>query len=312
MLANYYTTSLTVDDYGNTRYIGRNPNNYVYVDGDIWRIIGVMKDVDDGIGNKSDRIKLIRSESIGDYAWDTSGSSVNSGLGANECSQADLMKLLNPGYENQSVGGSLYWNSGSGTCYSGANDYTKSCDFTSAGIKEQLKTLISDAVWNTGANDKADTYNNILTSKFYELERSENTSNICSNVYLCNDTIERTTKWTGKVGLIHPSDFGYATSGGSTTDRATCLSTVLYSWDGSDVSNCRNYDWLFNRLYQWTLSPFANSSGASNAFLVDRNGRVQYSSVSNRYEARPVVYLSPSVKVQSGDGRLTNPFELSL
>ena len=67
-----------VDDYGNTRYIGSNPNNYVSIDGDIWRIIGVMKDIDDGTGNKSDRVKLIRAGSIGGYSWDTSESSINS------------------------------------------------------------------------------------------------------------------------------------------------------------------------------------------------------------------------------------------
>ena len=109
------TTNLATDDYSNIRYIGKNPNNYVSVDGDIWRIIGVMKNIDDGTGNKSDRVKLIRSEAIGGYAWDTSNSSINGGIGINEWSQADLMKLLNPGYESETVGGSLYWNIGSVT-----------------------------------------------------------------------------------------------------------------------------------------------------------------------------------------------------
>ena len=115
MLANYDSTNLAVDDYGNTRYIGKDPNNYVSIDGDIWRIIGTMKDIDDGTGNKEDRVKLIRASSIGSYSWDTSESSVNNGYGVNEWSQADLMKLLNPGYESETVGGSLYWNNQSGT-----------------------------------------------------------------------------------------------------------------------------------------------------------------------------------------------------
>ena len=33
---------------------------------------------------------------------------------------------------------------------------------------------------------------------------------------------ERPTKWTGKIGLMYPSDYGYATSGGSTTNREAC------------------------------------------------------------------------------------------
>ena len=90
-------SNLIIDDYGNTRYIGANPDNYVLIDGELWRIIGVMKSIDDGTGTKSDRVKLIRNDSIGNFAWDTSSSSINTGYGVNEWSQADLMKLLNPG-----------------------------------------------------------------------------------------------------------------------------------------------------------------------------------------------------------------------
>ena len=234
-LAKTDTTNLAIDDYGNTRYIGKNPNNYVNFDGDIWRIIGVMKDVDDGAGNKEDRVKIIRASSIGSYSWDTSESSVNNGWGVNEWSGADLMKLLNPGYESETVGGSLYWDNQSGKCYNSNSNGTTSCNFTSTGIKDKLKTLISDVVWNTGAS----TTSSQIASKFYTEERGTRNGKICSSGTYCNDKVERATTWTGKVGLMYPSDYGYATSGGSTTDRATCLNTVLYSWDGSSVSDCK-------------------------------------------------------------------------
>ena len=278
----------------------------------LWRIIGVMKDVDDGTGNKEDRVKIIRSESLGEYPWDTSDESINDGAGVNEWSQADLMKLLNPGYESETVGGSLYWNNQSGTCYSEANNGTSSCNFTSTGIKEKLKNMLGNAVWNTGANDGITyTYNNIITSKFYELERSSSTGKICSSGDYCNDTVERTTTWTGKVGLMYPSDYGYATSGGSTTDRATCLNTVLYSWDGSSVSDCKNNDWLFNSKFQWTISPSASSSGAYRAFLVRSDGYVtNYKEHSRGYGVRPVVYLRSNVLISSGTGSESDPFVL--
>ena len=310
-LASTDTTNLAIDDYGNTRYIGKNPNNYVSVDGDIWRIIGTMRGIDDGTGNKSDRVKLIRASSIGDYSWDTSESSVNKGYGVNEWSGADLMKLLNPGYESESVGGSLYWSNQSGKCYYSSNNGTTSCNFTSTGIKDKLKTLISDAVWNTGANDgKTYTYNNIITSKFYELERSSNTGKICSSGGYCNDTVARTTTWTGKVGLMYPSDYGYATSGGSTTDRATCLNTYLYNWSDSSVSDCKNNDWLLKNSWQWTLSPYADSYLANYAFSVDSDGSVHNNYASSNFVVLPVVYLTSNVGVQSGDGSRGNPFTL--
>ena len=316
-LATTDTTNLVTDEAGNVRYIGKNPNNYVSFDGDIWRIIGVMKDIDDGKGNKSDRVKLIRASSIGNYSWDTSESSINKGFGVNEWSQADLMKLLNPGYERETVGGSLYWNNKSGTCYYYTNNQKTSCNFTSTGIKEKLKNMIGNAVWNTGANDgKTYTYNNIITSKFYELERSSNNGKICSSGNYCNDTVERTTTWTGKVGLMYPSDYGYATSGGSTTDRATCLNTVLYSWDGSSVSDCKNNDWLYICSDQflcstpWTLSPFADSSYANYVSFVSYGG-ISSNRVSMVESVLPVVYLLSNTSFQSGDGSSGNPYTLS-
>ena len=302
-----------IDEAGNTRYIGADPNNYVSVDDDIWRIIGVMKDIDDGTGNKSDRVKLIRNESIGNFAWDTSESSVNDGRGINEWSQADVMKLLNPGYESETVGGSLYWNNQSGTCYRAQNNGTTSCNFTSTGIKDKLNTLISDAVWNTGSNGTSDykSASNGLTKHFYAYERSSNNGKICLSGTFCNDTVERTTTWKGLVGLMYPSDYGYATSGGSTTDRATCLNKELYNWSDSSVSDCKNNDWLYNSSSnQWTISPSASSSVARYAFRVYSRGYVDNTSAYDGNAVLPVVYLSSNVGVQSGDGSRGNPFIL--
>ncbi len=312
-LAQTDTTNLAVDDYGNTRYIGKDPNNYVNFDGDIWRIIGVMKDVDDGTGNKEDRVKIIRSTSIGGYSWDTSDSSVNKGYGVNEWSQADLMKLLNPGYESESVGGSLYWNNKSGTCYNLNNNSIKSCNFTSTGINDKLKNMLGNAVWNTGSNGTNDykSSSNGLTKHFYAYERSTNTGKICTNGDNCTDTIERTTTWTGKIGLMYSSDYGYATSGGSGADRATCLNKELSKWSFSSASDCRNNDWLFNDSNQWTLSPHALSSEACRVFGVYSSGDVNSSYAFYNIGVRPVVYLTSNVGVQSGDGSSGNPFILS-
>ena len=310
-LATTDTTNLAIDDYGNTRYIGKDPNNYVSFDGDIWRIIGVMKDVDDGTGNKEDRVKIIRSTSIGAYSWDTSESSINNGWGVNEWSQAGLMKLLNPGYESESVGGSLYWNNKSGTCYSGSNNSTTSCNFTSTGIKDKLKNMLGNAVWNTGSQGTAswDSSSGGLTKHFYTYERSTNTGKICTGGRWCNDTVARTTTWTGKIGLMYPSDYGYATSGGSVADRATCLNKELYNWNDSSVSDCSNNDWLLSG-NQRTLSPLAHSSYANFVFYVGSSGYIRNNIAYTTLGVRPVGYLLPSVGIESGDGSSGNPFIL--
>ena len=267
-----------------------------------------MKDVDDGTGNKSDRVKLIRAESIGEYLWDTSESSINKGYGVNEWSQADLMKLLNPGYESETVGGSLYWNSGLGTYYKGSNNRTKACDFTSTGIKDKLKALISDAVWNTGTSMTSSQ----IASKFYTEERGTRNGKICSSGTSCTDTVSRTTTWTGKVGLMYPSDYGYATSVGSTTAWGTCLNTSLSSWDNSSATDCKNNDWLFNSSYQWTISPYAGSSNATSVFLVRDSGSVDGNFAASSNGVRPVVYLTSNVKISGGEGTSESPFSLEL
>ena len=313
-LATTDTTNLVTDEAGNVRYIGKDPNNYVSFDGDIWRIIGVMKNVDDGAGNKENRVKIIKSTSIGNYSWDASKSSINKGYGVNEWSQADLMKLLNPGYESESVGGSLYWNNKSGTCYNSYNNQKTTCGFTRDGIKDKLKNMLGNAVWNTGAS----TTSIQIASKWYTEERGTRNGKICTSGTYCTDTVSRTTTWTGKVGLMYPSDYGYATSGGSTTDRTTCLNTTLNSW-ASNSSNreCKNNDWLFEMsINQWTLSPDAGSTAANRVFIVYGSGYVNDSGyigsiyASNNNVVRPVGYLLSNTLFQSGDGSSGNPFIL--
>ncbi len=294
----------------NLRYVGSNPCNYIKIDDELWRIVGVMNSIDDGTGKKESRIKLIRSESIGGYSWDTSDSSINGGYGINEWSQADLMKLLNPGYESESVGGSLYYNGGSGTCYSGQSNTTSSCDFASSGLKENLKALIGDAIWNTGSNDGVIYGYDTITSKFYELERSNNTGKICSSGNYCNDTVERTTTWTGKVGLIYPSDYGYATSGRRAASQSSCSNEKMSNWIASSYSDCRSNDWIYNSSTQWTIFHYAFSSSASDAMYIRDTGDVNTNYVGVNNGVRPSIYLKPNVSILSGEGTLEDPYVL--
>ena len=310
-LAKNDTTNLALDDYGNTRYIGANPNNYVSIDGELWRIIGVMKDIDDGTGIKEDRIKLIRNESIGMYSWDSSDSSINSGYGVNEWSQAKLMKLLNPGYESESVGGSLYWNSKSGNCFTSLNFGNSSCDFTDNGLSTKEKNLMDTVLWNIGALGSNDS--DRITNASYMQERGTNPGNICTAGEYCNDTIKRTTTWKGLVGLMYPSDYGYATSGGITISRIECLSKSLYLWNDSSSSDCKGNNWLFNQNHYWTMTPSANSLYAHGMIVINgSDGNIVVYGTNGKSNIYPVVYLSSNVLFSSGNGSIDNPFIPSL
>ena len=113
------TSFATNDPDNNIRYIGANPNNYVYFNCsdysnqsdstcEKWRIIGVFKNITDSNNSKADLVKIIRDSTIGGYSYDSSDSNENNGLGYNDWASADLMKLLNGGYSSLSANNSLY------------------------------------------------------------------------------------------------------------------------------------------------------------------------------------------------------------
>ena len=230
------------------------------------------------------------------------------------------MKLLNPGYESESVGGSLYYNNKSGNCYSVRENATSACDFSSSGLKSNLKALIGDTLWHTGTNGNNEwtSASNGLASHFYSYERSNDNGKICksSGVY-CNDTVARTTTWQGKVGLMYPSDYGYATSGGSTSNRTSCMAKELSKWNDSSYSDCQNNDWLLDTSNkQWTLSPTAEVAPANFPSVAYYVFFVGYGKVGDYYAGRqgavrPSVYLVSSTKIINGEGTLENPYELS-
>ena len=107
---------------GNIRYYGADPNNYVTFNNELWRIIGVFNNIDDGTGKKETRIKIARSESIGNYQWDDN---------ENEWSTATLQTYLNGTYlnslstESQAMIGNAKWNLGGSSTQQGlyANNY---------------------------------------------------------------------------------------------------------------------------------------------------------------------------------------------
>ncbi len=281
------------------RYIGANPNNYVKFNDELWRIIGVF-DTDDGTGKVEKRMKIIRNESIGNYSWDNKDSSTGAEdvYGKNNWPDARLNYLLNVGHESE-IGGSLYWNRKSGICYAGSNNATTSCDFTSTGLTDAAKEMIGDAKWYLGGTANFTSSSNGLASHFYNYERG-------TTVY---NSSTRSTNWTGKIGLVYPSDYGYATSGSSSTTKATCLAKELAHW--YEASACYQNDWLVpSSGYKWSISPSSYSSYY--VFSVDSSGHVNDFNTGNvNIGVWPTVYLKSTIKITGGKGSSTDPFILA-
>ena len=274
----------TVDN--NLRYVGADPNNYVSFNGELWRIIGVMNNIDDGTGTKETRVKIIRDEPIGNYSWDNKASgtgSSDSNFGSNNWSDSALQIVLNSG---------AYYNRTSGNCPNGNNGATTTCDFSSNGLTEEAKSMIGEVIWSLGG--LSSTANTLST--LYASERG-------SNVYE-----GRPTTWTGQIGLMYPSDYGYATNGGN-TGRDTCLSYNLVSWN--NYSDCYNNDWLYESSnYKWTLTPI--SSFSTDVFDIQDIGGIGATSATSILTVSPVTYLNSNVIITGGDGSHDKPFTLSL
>ena len=286
------TNSLMKDNANNIRYYSASPKNYIYFNCsdysnqtsstcEKWRIIGVF----DG------KVKLMRNASIGNYSWDNKNTTTGaeSAYGKNNWTDARLMKLLNSGYSSETVGGSLYYNAGSGTCYSGQNNATKSCNFTSIGIKNaKTRGLISDTTYYLGGHS----INTVYPNEIYEYERG-------TTVYT-----GRSTTWKGKIALAYPSDYGYA------ADLSQCNQQLSAYND----TTCTSTNWMKSIIAPnngWLLTP--RSGYASHMWRVESTGFVNYYVYA--YASRgvvPVLYLAPKTSIKSGAGTSASPYQLSV
>jgi len=275
----------------NIRYAGKYVQNYVEFGntGELWRIIGTFK-VETANGDTEELVKIIRDESFKSsegtlwMSWDSSASNINGGGGINEWSQADLKNMLNTYYLG-TTNTCTYCNGWKqSTC-------SNSCNNSITPINSTYTSMIESVVWKTGAIE----WNNELSPlQAYNAERGSTTGKICTQGNSsCNDTVTRTTEWEGKIGLIYPSDFGYA--GGS-----ICTSIT---W-----GSCSQNNWVPNGAWNWTISPDAYSDYAHNVWSVgDRADAGGADLVSG---GRAALYLKSNVQIKGGDGSKNNPYKL--
>ena len=267
----------------NIRYEGSNPNNYVKFNNELWRIIGVF----------GSNVKIIRSESIGKLSRDSSESSVNGGNGVNEWSISDLKEYLN----------TMYYGGSTVTCYAERNNATTICPKVS--LNSDAKQFIDNHTWNVSSSDYIES---LSTVDSYNKERGTTTGKTCTGGSYCNDTVERTTSWTGYVALPYLTDWAYASS------ESICK-TSIYTKDTNDNYICKNNNWMHygstitDRV--WTLSSSYGSTYACSVWIVYGDGHVHSIGSAFPITVFPTVYLKSNVKVAGGSGTSTDPYILS-
>ncbi len=252
------------------RYEGKNPNNYIWFNNELWRIIGVFDEDSHGVTGEN-LVKIIREESIGGLVWDKSNT--------NDWSASSLKSLLNGAYydwESNKSSVSMY-------CYGYSTTVPGNCDYSEIGINDTYRSMIQEVTWYLrGYSSTSATAEN-----FYNYERTTGT------VYS-----GRPTETTGNIGLMYPSDYGYSVLASS------CARTTNLNSYGS--SSCAGQSWLYKAGYEWTITPY--SSWPRFVFSLYNNNILNYDNAFYSNSLRPVLYLSSSVYKIAGDGTISNPY----
>ncbi len=158
--------------------------------------------------------------------------------------------------------------------------------------------MIENVKWNLGGSPDY----RLTTKQFYEYERGNIVPNGAQSIL------------DGYIGLMYPSDYGYATSGllnSEQTNREECLNQILYNWRNEEYkTNCAQNSWLLDSTrIHWTLMPI--SSTASGAYDLNKAGFIGTSATNNGSSSiRPTLYLKSNIKVLSGNGS-TEPYVLA-
>ena len=265
------------------RYRGSNPNNYVSFGDGTWRIIGVFPTEGED-GKIKDRIKLIRSESIGNSYWDSEDGITT--ISYNDSDYNSFSSLVN----DDNVSSSDYKKLAPEVevCSDCENS---SSDWSNSALKKYFETVYYKNIISS--------YDMVDSVKYY-LGGVGGGSEILKNIYNYERSISsskyygnNSKYYVGKIGLIYMSDYYYSDEGCDNNSGYYCYGGWLNS--GKD-------EWLLTHDYSCN-SIMTFSSSSINTFAC--SNAVQLG-------VRPVVYLNPNVVISSGNGTSDSPYEFSL
>ena len=273
------------------RYEGEDPYNYICLDNKtsgacsssslLFRIIGLFDEEYSSDGTSSSGTKKLLKV-IDTNNYGINGKKWNSAE-TNNWSNASLKTEINGTYLTTLLG--------------------------TSNVNSKLNTAIVTTKWHLGGASESN-FETLTAEGLYEEER--NTSAIYSG---------NPASIYAKVGLMYPSDYGYATIGGSTTNKAGCRAQALYDWDDSSYSDCINNDWIYNsqsiswgkNRNEWLLSPHSSYSNlVALLFLSGYVGLGGGGVDDDNFAMRPTFYLDSSILkiVGTGDGSSSNPYRI--
>ncbi len=282
------------------RYSGDDPNNFICfgpgsedynngtsktcADKNLYRIIGYVP-VTLSNGASTKLIKVIKSE----YA-------TASDLGKNK---ADGTLHFKKDYESllrikkaENIDG-FDWNEQSGNIWKNSSLYQALNNNENSFIYNlgNWESKIENVKWNVEGYNMV----NITAGEMYDKEK--------------NSLYGAKTKVSAKIGLMYPSDYGFASEPKSWVDE------LIYYDDGDyDGKNQnRENNWLFNGVLEWTILRYTDYQGY--AFYVNNTGYMHWDNeiYGHAFGVRPVFYLKSSVTLsgdESIDGSDAHPYRV--
>ena len=161
------------------RYQGKNPDNYIWFNDELWRIIGnIPVCLTSGCSSTQNRVKIIRNDSIGGLVYNITYSSTWMG--------SNIQNLLNSCYLGKKSSCDSY-------CYSYSTTAKGTCDYSADGI------------------DVTDYYGKMVEDVYFNVGTGDSTYKTAANYYTQEIATHATS--TSKIGLMYASDWGYAIEG---------------------------------------------------------------------------------------------------
>ncbi len=159
-------------------------------------------------------------------------------------------------------------------------------------LSDEAKNQMESGIWNLGSSNNYQGNGTALNWKEYETGSLVISGN--------------PTNYEGYIGMLTPSDYGFATNGGSSEIGATCFATNLTNI--SSIEDCKNNNWLSIGEAMWLMT--SSAIDANNYFIINSNGDVEEQNSTLTALEKPCVYLKDNIMVEGGNGTIGNPYRL--
>jgi len=266
---------MEVDILDNVRFVGENPNNYIYYNCtdynnpskdtcNLYRIIGSISSYIDG--NQYYNLKIMSSnklniEGLDAFNWNNIIDENNYTFG-----YTSLYNLLNNGI----------YNSLDSYSYTDSSNNTYKFNLKNIGLKNDMtRNMIESSLWHIP--DEDDIFTPLMA--FYPSEMDGISYNY-------------------NIGLINISDYALS-------KENTCYNVSLIRY----FSTCSGSSWInISDNGIWTINSSVNKHGY--AYTVFNDSETDLGSPTNYGDVYPTIYLKNDVKIIDGDGSINNPYQI--